>query len=65
MLKDMLRVDVFDGVVGSVDVWVAILKRSLEHERCWEPITSGTTVIGACVTALALNICNVSVLRLR
>jgi hypothetical protein len=35
MLKDMLRVDVFDGVVGSVDVWVAILKRSLEHERCW------------------------------
>jgi hypothetical protein len=65
MLQDMLRIDVLDSVVGSVNVWVAVLKRSLEHERCRETITSGTTVIGACVTALALNICDVGVLRLR
>jgi hypothetical protein len=65
MLKDMLRIDVLDGVIGGVDVRVAILKRSLEHERCRETVTGGTTVIGACVTALALNICDVGVLRLR
>lgn len=64
MLKDMLRVDVLNGVVGSVDVWVAVFKGSFEHERCGESITSCTAVIGACVAALALDVCDVGVLRL-
>lgn len=64
MLKDMLRIDVLHSVVSSVDVWVAVLKGGLENEGRGEPITCRATVIGACVATLALDVCDVSILRL-
>jgi hypothetical protein len=64
MLKDVIGVDVFDGVVDSVDMRVAVFKCRLENKRCWESITCGGTVIGAGVSTLAFDISNVGVLRL-
>jgi hypothetical protein len=65
MLQNVVRVDVLDGVVDSVDMRVAVFKCRLENKRCWESITCGGTVIGTGVSTLAFDISNVGVLRLR
>lgn len=38
MLKDMLGVNVLNGIVGCVDVGVAVLERGLKDERSWVPV---------------------------
>jgi hypothetical protein len=65
MLKDVLRVNVLDGVVRCVDVGVAVLERSLKDKRSGEPITRCRAVVRTSVSTLALYVCDVGVLCLR
>lgn len=64
MLQNVIRVNVLDGVVNSMDVRVAVFKCRLENKRCRESIACGRTVVGAGVATLALDVGNVGVLCL-
>jgi hypothetical protein len=61
----MVRVDVVERVVRSVNMRVAVLKRRLKNKRSWESVTCSGAMVGAGVATLALDVGNVGVLRLR
>jgi hypothetical protein len=63
MLKYVLRIDMLHRVVSSVDVWVAVLERRFKHERSREAVPGSRPMVRAGISALALNVCNVGVLR--
>lgn len=62
VLEHVFGVDVLDGVVGGVDVRVAVLERSLENERSRVSIPRGRAVVRASVTADAVHTFDVGIL---
>lgn len=62
VLKYMLRIDVLNGVVGCVDVRVAILESGLKDKRSGVSVPSSGTVVRASVAAHAIHTLDVCVL---
>jgi hypothetical protein len=45
VLQDMLRINVVDGIIGCVNVGVAVLKCSFEDERSWVTIPCSRAMV--------------------
>jgi hypothetical protein len=61
VLEHMVKVDMFDGVVGSVDVGVVVSERCLENEGRRVAIAVGRGMVRAGVSANTLLVGDVSV----
>ena len=59
----MVGVNVIDGIVCCVDVWVAVLESRLEDEASRKSVPSRRTVIRASIAARAADVWDVGVLR--
>ena len=62
VLKDMIRINVLDGVVSSMDVGVAVLESSFEDERSREAVPCSRAVVRASVSAGTVDACNIGIL---
>lgn len=63
MLKHVLWVNVFDGIIGGVDVGIAVLKCCFENERSRVSVPRSRAVIRACVAADTVDALDVRVLQ--
>ena len=62
MLEDVIGVNMLDGVIGCVDMWVAIFECGLKHERRRIAISVCRSVIRASVSTLTFNVGDVGIL---
>lgn len=63
MLQHVLGVNVLDGVIGCVDVRIAVVKRSLEDERSRVSVPCSRAVVRARVAADTVDALNVGILQ--
>ena len=61
VLQHMLKAQVLQLVLGSVNFLVAVLEAALDDERTWVTSLACTGVIGASITTLGLDIWNIAV----
>ena len=62
MLQHVVKAQVLDHVVFSVDELVGERELSLNHERGRIAVPAGRRVIGACIAAFGLDIWDVTIL---
>jgi hypothetical protein len=63
VLENVLGVNVIDSVVCGVNIWVAVLECRLEDEASRESAPGSRAVVRASISAGALDVCDVGVLR--
>lgn len=64
MLKHMVKREIFDAIIGAVDVGVRVLKGGLDDKGRGVSGLGGRGVVGASIAALGLNPWNFAILLL-